>query len=375
MKSKTNFYKKKMDDLMAENQPFAINDLFEKTSQLTMKKCIDEFGMVYIDINNNSEDFDEFKKGLSSLHNHFKAINKENRKKYVKYINDKIINNYDREMRDYLKKFSYVKSVDLYLKHSQVKLNCLHKYDDNKLELKHEFLNLNHQLDALLKDLDNENRIKRNKIISNVKCQSIKKYKCYMDEKLVQNLKLNKDEFYSCHLNAIEKCLNEFERMTRQDPDLNNDYDSLVSELGSLYSIYSIQNEKKQIQASHELNNQINNNNNNKLKDMFSYLLDQGESQFTLNNFKLFKSPQQLIESTLFMIGFGSLVSFSYLMLIYQFLISFNLKTNLFNNFFFTFKFILYHSIVIFIEFLTIFKSKIKYSINNNSSNPKIKPD
>ena len=374
MKSKTNVYKKTIDSLIADNQPFVANDLFEKTSQQTMKKCIDEFDMIYIDMNNYSNDLDEFKNGLTSLHNYFKVLNKDNKRKYVKCINDKILNNYEREMRDYLKKFDYVKSVDLYLKHSQVKLKCLHKYDDNKLELRHEFLDLNHKLDSYLKELDNENRLKRNKIISNVKSQSIKKYKCYMDDKLAENVKLNKEEFYSCHLNAIDKCLNEFERMTHQDPDINNDYDSLVNELGSLYSIYSIQNEKKQNQQVVRLNE--TNNINNKLRDMFSFFLDQSESSFSLSNLKLFKSPQQLIESTLFMIGLGSLVSFSYLMLIYQFLTSFNLKTNLFNNFFFTFKFILYHSIVIWIELLTMFKSKFKYSINNNIiSNAKIKPD
>jgi hypothetical protein len=370
MKSKTNLFKKTIDSLIDDNQPFVVNELFEKTCKETMQKCIDEYNMIYIDMNNYSNDLDEFKNGLISLQNYFKALNKENKRKYVKLINDQIIIDYQKEMRDYLNKVDYVKSVDLYLKHSQVKLKCLHEYDDDyKLELRREFFDLNNKLDSYLKELDNENRLKRNKIISNVKYQSIKKYKCFMDDRLAQNLKLNKDEFYSCHLNAIEKCLNEFERMTHQDPDINNDYDSLVNELGSLYSIYSIQNEKIQAQSSVIETN--NNNSDKKIKDMFSFLLENGGYSFTLPNLKLFKSPQQLIESTLLMIGLGSLVSFSYLMLIIQFLTNFNLKTNFFfNNFFFTFKFFLYHSILILIEVLTIFKSKFNYSINS-----KIKPD
>ena len=65
MKSKTNVYKKTIDSLIADNQPFVANDLFEKTSQQTMKKCIEEFDMIYIDMNNYSNDKSKNIKRLS----------------------------------------------------------------------------------------------------------------------------------------------------------------------------------------------------------------------------------------------------------------------------------------------------------------------
>ena len=77
-----------------------------------------------------------------------------------------------------------MKSIDLFLKHQQVKTSCMDELTRLRAsrpgELDQAYETLNEQLDKMLKSVDAENIRKRELLVKNVKANAIGKYKTYM---------------------------------------------------------------------------------------------------------------------------------------------------------------------------------------------------
>jgi hypothetical protein len=84
-------------------------------------------------------------------------------------------------------KIMYLKSIDLFLKHQQIKSKCLEEFYALRQEcneLNKDFTDLNDSLDLILSDFDRENYMKKNIFINEIKSKCIKKYKNHMDQQV-----------------------------------------------------------------------------------------------------------------------------------------------------------------------------------------------
>ena len=81
----------------------------------------------------------------------------------------------------------YLKPIELFLKHQQIKSKCLEEFSKLWLEfgeLNKDFIDLNESLDLILSDFDRENYVKKNFFINEIKSKCIKTYKNHMDEQV-----------------------------------------------------------------------------------------------------------------------------------------------------------------------------------------------
>ena len=82
---------------------------------------------------------------------------------------------------------TYLKPIDLFLKHQKIKHKCLEEFlsiHEENDELSQEFAELNESLDRMLEKYDQENCFKKNHFIEKIKTKCLENYKKHMDKQV-----------------------------------------------------------------------------------------------------------------------------------------------------------------------------------------------
>lgn len=86
---------------------------------------------------------------------------------------------------------SYLKPIDLFLKHQKTKLDCLNEFSKIQFDsdaLSKEYSDFSDFLDNLLENYDQENYLKKTFFINKIKSECIKVYKSQMDYQVISSL-------------------------------------------------------------------------------------------------------------------------------------------------------------------------------------------
>jgi hypothetical protein len=165
---------------------------------------------------------------------------------------------------------------------------------------------------------------------------------------------MKSEELEAHHLVALEKCTAEFERLTRLDIDLNNEYESLLNDVNGVYSCYVISNQANRSNKQNKL--QLS------TQWMFDLLKSGLSSEKTINlgalknpfNFKdSLSKPVDLVQSTIFVSCLVFFLISAYVMLFHEFLSKLNIQySTIFNYFCLLAKYVSIQFLGIFNDFL-----------------------
>lgn len=260
-------------------------------------------------------------------------------------------------------KNKYIKPIELFFKHQQVKKDLLEEiieYEHNRevLEYRKE---LSEKLDKKIELYDREISHRNANILSVVKKSSIKEYKKYMEENWSKGasgekpIRLDEDKLRSLHLLGMEKSLNEFERLTWLDSDLNGEYESLVNDLNDLFANYVIKNQTKRSSATTSRRSLARMFNDFCQSSLTSAMFDK-QNKLTSNLEKLkapSNKPIDLIQSTILVFSLVFFLFSSYIMLLHDLISGLNIQySTIFNYMILFLKCVTTHAIEILREFL-----------------------